>query len=96
MTDILVIGSNEPNSHFTNFTKYYTMEDNKGGFDPNKSRLNSLEKSGNGFNPLSKSDQSKIWGSGDRINNQDSGNSKPIVEGDKWNTPNGTGSLTPN
>jgi hypothetical protein len=83
MTDFTTLIDIEPNLHFTNFTNNYTMEDKKGGFNP-KSRLSSIDKSGNGFKSLTKSDEKQVKG-GVRT-----------VEGEKWNTPCGTGTATPN
>ncbi len=41
MTDLLTSIQDEPNLHFTNFTKFYTMEDKKGGSPP-KSAISEL------------------------------------------------------
>ncbi len=85
MTDFTTLIVIEPNLHFTNFTNNYTMEDKKGGFNP-KNRLSSIDKSGSGFKSLSKGDEKNVKGGG----------SVRTVEGEKWNTPCGTGTATPN
>ncbi len=82
MTDFTTLIGIEPNLHFTNFTNNYTMEDKKGG--SNSKGLNSIDKSGKGFKAFTKDNEKQVKG-GVRT-----------VEGEKWNTPCGTGTATPN
>jgi hypothetical protein len=62
MTDLLMSIQDEPNLHFTNFTKFYTMEDKNGGKKPTAS-LNGLKNDGS-LRPLTPAQKAKLFGGG--------------------------------
>ena len=62
MTDLLISIQDEPNLQFTNFTKFYTMEDKNGGKKPNIS-LSGLKNDGS-LRPLTPAQKAKLFGGG--------------------------------